>query len=364
MKKVNRREFLGSAVAAAVGATLPGPLVFARSNRTRLGVLAPSHCALPVVWAYESGFYRKMGLDAEVVFSASMSELVKGLYRGDLDAAQLVTPIPFAIHAGGSQFPGMPVIVTQVLGVNGGVLAVSTRHEIRKIGDLRGKRIGVHSPWLVHSFILNMVLRVYGLDPSKDLEIKIIPFEQMAGAISEGRIDAIIHPEPLPSLLEHRGRCKSIFVTRLFWENHPCCTLVCRQDRLGRDRRLLRDVTLASTIAGLELQHPARRRDAITRIHSAFVPYGKVPLEVLLRAFQPRRSDFYPFPFQSAGRLLGRQMKIQGVLPEGIDTGRLVQDVFRSEFALEIIREAAKEVPGSTVPADVNREENVFRLGA
>ena len=363
MKKVNRREFLGSAVAAAVGATLPGSVVFARPLKVRIGVLAPSHCALPILWAGKRGFYRKMGVEPEVVFSTGMPELVKGLSKGDLDAAQLVAPIPFAIHAGSSQFPRMPVAVTQVLGVNGGILAALTRHKIRKIGELKGKRIGVHSPWLVHSFILNMVLKGYGLDPAKDLEIKIISFEQMAGALNQGRIDAIIHPEPLPSLLEHQGLCKTIFVTRLFWENHPCCTLVYRQDRLGKDRRLLRDITLASTIAGLDLQHPARRKDAITRIHSAFAPYGKVPLAVLLRAFQPRRSDFYPFPFQSAGRLLGRQMQMQGALPGGVETGKLVQEVFRSELALEIIREAAKEVPGSTVPAGLNREEKVFRLG-
>ncbi len=339
-----------------------GTKVFAQTKKIKIGVLGPSHCAMPVLWAYQSGLYKNVGISVEPIFARGMFELIKDLSKGKYDFIQLMTPMAFGIHVGSRALPKVPVALIQVLGSNGGALAVSTRYKITHLSDLKGKKIGVHSSWMVHSIILNMVLDQYGIDPKRDIEIIPLPFSRMASALKEGMIDAIIHPEPLPSILEKKKICRILLTTRIFWEGHPCCSLVCRKEYIKKEPRLVNDITLATMIAGLKLNHPAYRKDAIKKIHSAFDPYKSLPLAVLFRAFKPKRSDFYPFPFKSSGIILARQMKRLGFIPPEVPEEKLVDEVFHSQRALELLRIAAEEVPGVQLPQGVNRKEKIYKL--
>jgi ABC-type nitrate/sulfonate/bicarbonate transport system substrate-binding protein len=355
---ISRRTFVRNAAVTAGGIALFGTSVFAQKT-VKIGVLAPSHCALPPVLANTRGLFQKTGVSAEIVFLKDMPEIVKGLHDGTLDFAQLITPITLAAGAGSPKLPKMSLAVTQVLGVNGGVLSVAAGSDIKQITDLKGKRIGIHSQFMVHSLILNLILEKSGLSPEKDIEIKIIPMTEMQQAIEANQIDGFIHPEPLPTFLENKGRSKSLLLTRMFWLNHPCCLLTCKHSLFETEKNLVRDVTLACTLAGLELDSAVFRNRAIADVHSSSAPYQQVPLLYLLKAFAPRRSDFYPFPFQSAGRVAARQMKKQGMLESHIEEEKLVQEIFKSEYAMEIMKQAVSEVQGAKMPPGLNRQEKI-----
>lgn len=355
---ISRRTFIRNIAATAGGLAFFGTSVFAQKT-VKIGVLAPSHCALPAVLAKTRGLFQKTGVSAEIVFLKDMPEIVKSLYEGALDFAQLITPIALGASAGNPKLPQMSLAVTQVLGVNGGVLAVAAGSDIKKLTDLKGKQIGIHSPFMVHSLILNLILEKSGLSPEKDIEIKIIPMNEMQRAIETNQIDGFIHPEPLPTFLENKGRSKSLLLTRMFWLNHPCCLLTCKHSLFDAEKSLVQDVTLACTAAGLELDSAVFRNKAVTDVHSSSAPYQQVPLPYLLKAFAPRRSDFYPFPFQSAGLVAARQMKKQGMLAPHIEEEKLVREVFKSEYAMEIMKQAVKEIQGAKMPPGLSREEKI-----
>jgi len=360
---MRRRTFLQGAALAAGGSIIGCPDGWATPSAVRIGIMAPSHCALPVAYAGARRQFAKDGIRAELVYFDSMPEIVRGLHLGELQFGQLTTPLALALGAGNPKFPPMKVAAAQVLGINGGVLAVSAKSNIATLQDLKGKQIGVHSPYMIHSVILNMLMEKSGLDPSKDLEVTIVPMKDMGSALKEGTVDAVIGPEPLPTLLQHKGLSKTLLITRMFWHNHPCCLLACPVDTFDKSPEMVEQVTLACMTAGLELDGVVTRPDAIAETHAAYPKYGQVPLEQLLSAFQSRRSDFYPFPYQSAGLLVAQQMKSNGLLPPEIDEKQLVADVFRSDLALEFVAAAAGRVPGAVAPMSAYREESLEVIG-
>ncbi|MBI4684036.1 MAG: ABC transporter substrate-binding protein [Nitrospirae bacterium] len=353
----NRREFIGGMIAIGSMAFFKKS-VFASSQKIRIGVLVPSHCALPVFLADERGILKKSGIQAEITLVDKMEDIVKGFAKGDFDFAQLTTPLTLAMSAGNPKLPNIPVGITQVLGTNGGVLAVSTKSDVRKLSDLKGKRIGVHSLFMTHSLILNLIFEKSGLDP-KDVTLKVVPMSEMVTALKEDQIDGFINPEPLPTLLENKGVSKTLLKTKMFWVNHPCCLLATKRSFIANEKNLVKDVTRAYMIAGLELNNQAFRNKAITEIHEKILPYKQIPLPLLLQAFGTDRTDFYPFPFQSSGVIVANQMKKLGLLQPDVETEKLVKDVFASELALEVIKEAASEVRGSEIPTSLNREERI-----
>ena len=353
---INRRQFIKKL--SGLSAILIKPsFIFAKQNIYKIGVLAPSHCALPVVLAKCSDLFKKAGINAEIVFANDMTDIVKGLSNGELHFGQVTYPISFAINSSSEKFPKFNIVATQVLGTNGGILGVHIDSGIKKLSDLKGKTIGVHSPFMIHSLILNVILEKSGLVPGKSVKIKNIHMSKLFEALKQRQIDAFINPEPLPYFLEQKGMSKSILPTRMFWLNHPCCLLCTNRNLYEKETNFVKDFTYATTVAGLKLDNPVLRKNAIFDVHKAFPVYNKIPLDYLLNAFKPRASDFYPFPFQSSGIIITNQMKKYSLIPSNLNNLELVKKTILSELSLEIIKKAKNEIPGTAMPPGLNRKE-------
>jgi ABC-type nitrate/sulfonate/bicarbonate transport system substrate-binding protein len=349
-------------MAAAGGLALFGGKAFAAPGKTRIGVLAPSHCALPVLRAQGNGLFKKYGVAADVVFAEKMDDIVRGIAKGELEFGQLTTSMALAMGSGYPKLPKVAVGTAQVLGANGGSLSVSTKADVKKLADLKGKAIGVHSPLLVHSLILNLILAKSGIDPEKDMTVKVVPMGEMAEALKEGRIDGFINPEPIPTMLETEGIARTLVATKTFWVDHPCCVLAARKSFFEKEKGLVRDVTMAGIEAGLELDDPLVRKKAITDVYNATPAYQQIPLPVLLKAFDAQRTGFYPFPYRSAGLIVAEQMKARGLLGPAAEGEGLVAEVFASELSMEVFREAAKNVKGARLPSGLSRKEKIISL--
>ena len=361
-KKLSRREFIKQTAALAAGALCGGALfqntAFAIPAKTvNIGVLAPSHCALSMIHAKLAGNYKKNGVNAEIVFLPDMKDVAQGLISGDLAAGQLIVTAFLALNAGTGPFAGqaVPLVTAQIAGTNGGVLVVGKDSPIKMPSDLAGKRIGVHSPMMVHHILVKTLLKKYKIDPAKDIQIKIINMGDLISSLKKGDIDCFINPEPLGTFAAANGVGRDLIVTRKMWFKHPCCALSMRRDFFENNMSLAKSLYLSTIESGLTLNKPESRQGAVERIHNESPAYSKIPLADLNKAFYPGRSDFDPFPYQSSGRALLTLMMENNLMPKGVDTEKMISQTFLSDFSRSLLTSLGDKPPTSN-----DREEAVM----
>jgi len=197
----------------------------AEKRSLRLGYLRLSDSA-PLIMAQELGHYEKYGLDVELRREVSWANVRDKLVVGDLDAAQLLAPLPLAtsLGAGGLRaelitglalsLNGNAITLDQALadevdaaGGDGPRDAGSTARALRQcLGN--GRRhltlAAAHS-FSCHILQLRHWLRAGGIDPQRDVQIIVLPPEQMVDSLSRGIIDGFCVGEPWNSVAVQYG---------------------------------------------------------------------------------------------------------------------------------------------------------------
>src|SRR5215470_15518989 len=84
------------------------------------------------------------------------------------------------------------------------VRRASWEKEIKRIGDLKGKPVGLNVRGAAVEWMLDQALKRDGLG-LKDVQIKIMPFPDMVPALETGAVETAILTEPFPTLAEERG---------------------------------------------------------------------------------------------------------------------------------------------------------------
>jgi nitrate/nitrite transport system substrate-binding protein len=358
--KISRRKFIRTAALTATAAAVSSfPMQFAFASaprKIRIGVIAPSHCALSMIHASITGRYKKNGVDAEIVYLPDALDIAKALISGEIQVGQIMSPVFFAINAGTGPFKGSatPVVTAQTGGTNGGVLVAGINSGIIQAKDLAGKKIGVHSPLMVHSLLINKLLKKNNIDPEKGVTTRDINMPELIQALSKGDIDAFINPEPLATAAISKGAAKEIMISKALWFRHPCCFVAVRKDMYVNDRDTVKALYLSSLESGLLLNRVDTRTDALTVVHKEAKPYSQLTLSAMLKAFTPGRTDFDPFPFQSSGRAILTMMKESRLMPGSVDAQKTVSETMLSDLARELLKKL-----GDTPPAENSRQEKI-----
>jgi len=353
--RISRRTFIKQASrisgAACMMSALPIPTVrkaFASAaGKIKIGVIAPSHCALPVLDAYHNDIYKKNGIDAEIVYKPDMPDIAAGLMGGELQVGQLISPVFFAMNAGSGPFKGKatPLVTAQVAGTNGGVLVVANYSTIKSPKDLKGKKIGVHSPLMVHNLLINTLLIRHKINPATDITIKIISMKNLIPALKSGEIDAFINPEPLGTFAKSNGVARELMITKKLWFKHPCCIVSVRRDLYEKDPDLVQAVYKSSIESGLMLNNVKTRNAHIEKIHKDSKLYSQFPAGAMKKAFMPGRSDFDPFPYQSSGKAVLTMIKEFKMMPASAKADEMVSQAFLSDVSRKLIASAGGKPP-------------------
>jgi len=162
----------------------------------------------PVVIAQEKGFYKEVGLDAEIISFTSGPIVHQALAAGQLDMAYIGSPPVYHWYSRG--------LKSKILAkVNYGQAAVVTRKDsgIDSIKDLKGKKLagvkkGSGMDVLLRGYVLG---EASGLDSQKDLRIIPMPSGNMGPSVESGTVDAAFMWEPFTSQSLLRGETKVIF---------------------------------------------------------------------------------------------------------------------------------------------------------
>lgn len=165
MTRFDRRTFLTGATGAAVLATAPR---FARAQTSiRLGtaVLADYALAGPFVVADQKGFFKSENLNVEFVPFQGGPNLVKAVIAGDvlLGAAGSTDILVF-------REAGMPLKMVATH-TEGNHFTLNVAPDVRNVGELKGKTIGVTSIGATTWVFARMVAKAQGWDPDRDVKI-------------------------------------------------------------------------------------------------------------------------------------------------------------------------------------------------
>jgi NitT/TauT family transport system substrate-binding protein len=160
-------------------------------------------CEAPLFVAYENGFFKEEGIDAEMV-KVDWSTMREGLGAGQCDATHtLITYVLKPLEQG--------LDVRMTGGVHKGCLKIQAgiHTTINSIADLKKKRIGIQNMGSPPYLFTCRVLADHGMDPA-DIDWRVYPASELELALDKGEIDAVANSEPIGSLLLAHEKVRTI----------------------------------------------------------------------------------------------------------------------------------------------------------
>src|SRR6266567_2735474 len=193
----------------------------ATSNKVRVGYIGIT-CEAPIFTAVEKGFFKEEGLDVSLV-KCEWANYKDILALGGFDVTHhlvmyFLKPIEQGLDV---KFTG---------GIHRGCLRVqaAVNGNIRKVADLRGKRIGVPGMGTPPFIFANRVLGANGIDPSKEITWRVFPAGELGLALDKGEVDAVADSEPIGSLLVAQGKVKNVAdqAQDAPYKDEYCCAVI------------------------------------------------------------------------------------------------------------------------------------------
>ncbi|MGD0232086.1 MAG: ABC transporter substrate-binding protein [Syntrophorhabdales bacterium] len=230
------------AVLASLLILLPASVNWASADnpeKVRIGYNG-SACEAALFTAYHKGFFKDVGIEAELV-KMDFESLKEGLATGKIDATQgnfkWIKPIEQGLN------------VRLVAGIHNGCiqLVVPGASSVRSIGDLKGKTIGVEAIGGGPMILLAIELRKLGIDFKKDVSWKAYPGPQMQQAVEKGEIDAIGIWDSWGEIAIEKSGYRRIFSSSIDkpYKDLYCCFLGLRTDFITKKPELAKKLVEA-----------------------------------------------------------------------------------------------------------------------
>ena len=372
-----RRAFLrgvgrGTALAAIAGVLPVGALQSmaqerrAPEKRTLNVGFLPITCATPIVAADPLGFYAAEGLQVSLMRTAGWAVVRDKTLAGEFDASQMLSPMPLAISLGLGA-AATPMLMPTMDNVNGNAITLALKHRDRRDPkQWKGFRFGIPFEYSMHNFLLRHYLAANGIDPDRDVQLRVMAPPDMVANLRSGNIDGFIVAEPFNQRAVVDGVGFIHLLTSELWNGHPCCAFVVpakfAQEAPNTFAALVRTMLKSTTHCSAQANRKAVA-EAIAGPNYLNQPPAVLE-QVLLGRFAdglgnvrsvPDRIDFDPFPWQSMAVWMLTQMKRWGYLAAEVDYAAVARQVFLATDARTKMAEL-----GLAAPAGVSRTHQIL----
>ncbi|MEO6165296.1 MAG: ABC transporter substrate-binding protein, partial [Candidatus Binatia bacterium] len=170
------------------------------ADRVRIAYSSISAAYTGIWVARDGGFFAKEGLEDQIIFIPSATQLAQVLVAGDVDIASLGGGPVMAASLSGAD---MKVIGNNV---NKLIFSIHAKPEVKSLEDLRGKRIAVSRFGSSADIAARAALRKVNMDPSKDVILmQLGTMSNMFGALKSGAVEASVVSPPTQFLSEKMG---------------------------------------------------------------------------------------------------------------------------------------------------------------
>ena len=366
--EANRREFfklVGAATALAIIADVfPLNQVKAwavdaagKPEKTDLKVgFIPITCATPLIMAEPLGFYKKHGLNVEVLKASGWAMIRDLSLNKQTDATHMLTPMPLAITMGiGSQ--SAPFLMPAIENINGQAITLHVKHkDVKTAQDMKGFKFAVPFDYSMHNFLLRYFLAEGGVDPDKDVQIRVLPPPEMVANLRANNLDGYLGPDPFNQRAVFEGFGFIYMLSKDIWDGHPCCAFSCSKEFATSYPNSFKALLKALIDSTAHASNKAERKD----IAKAIAPknYLNQPVEVLEQILTgvfpdglgnirtvPDRIDFDPFPWQSMAIWILTQMKRWGYIKGDVNYKTIAEEVYLTSSCREVMQAMGQKPP-------------------
>lgn len=209
----------------------------------RVKIAYSSADASNAVWftALDAGFYRKHGLDVELIFIQSSTLSVSTVVSGDIQVANTSGGAVASAAAGGAS------LVMTACYINTLPYELVVQESIKSVEDLRGKSIGISRVGSASDVAARVLIRGLGLEPVRDVPIIQVggPGER-AAAFRTGRIAGF--PSPPGTIHLAKGMPHRILISTADFQKRYDFPYICSTTTkayLGAYRDTMRRLTMA-----------------------------------------------------------------------------------------------------------------------
>lgn len=314
-----------------------------RLERTRIEIgFMPIACASSFICAEATGIFERNGLDVQLRRASAWAEIRDWMLTGQIDAAHMLLPAALAAEAG--FVPARTSWRVAVIGnVNGQALTLSPRFaHSREARSLRGLRLGVPHGYSIHNYLLRHFLADGGIDPDRDVQLKVLPPLGLIDGLRSNRIDGFFGPDPLNQLAVDEGIGFLFKLSKEIWQGHPCCSLVVDREFTEACPETF-SILHRSLVEAAGFTSAPANREAIAKLLSQpryLDEPSEILAEVLGGAFRnglgstchvQNRIDFDPLPRREAAIWILEQMRRWNHIPAETDVSLVADRVCMTE---------------------------------
>ncbi len=143
----------------------------ASAEKVRFAIPARSVSVMPMFIAFKEGFYRDEGMDVEIISMSSQAALTATVAGSVEFSSSLGNGINAAVR-------GIDLKVIFIVGQKP-LHDLITLPNIRSFGELKGKIVGLTSMGSMSDFLIRKMLRKNGLEPDRDVALRVIGTDTM-----------------------------------------------------------------------------------------------------------------------------------------------------------------------------------------
>ncbi len=388
-----RRAFLGSATGAlatmaAARALIPGGAWAATPTPevagAKLGYIALTDSA-PLIIAQEKGYFAKHGMtemliEKQASWGATRDNMALGAANGGIDGGHILRPKTHLYATGKVMQNGVPLPMYTLLNLNEQCQGISVSQTYKDLGvglDASPLRevfaakmaagaevpVAMTFPGGTHDLWLRYWLAAGGIDPTRDVNLIVVPPPQMVANMKVGNMEAFCVGEPWNAQLVNQGIGFTAASTGEIWGKHPEKVLGMRADWV--DAHPVATIAIISAVIEAQIWcEDAANKDEMAAIVSGRQWY-KVPVEDIIGrikgdfdygngrvetrpdlAMTYWRGGAASFPWKSLDTWFVTENKRWGTLPGDLDTAALVNATNRSDLWLAAASGLGLDVAG------------------
>jgi len=359
---LKRREFISrvgkTAAAGLIASVLPignmrswaaEPVKASDIEKKDLSIgFIPITCATPIIMAEPMGFYAKHGLNAKVRRASGWAMVRDWGINKEVDAAHMLSPMPLSISLGAGS-PEVPYLMPAVENINGQAITLANKHKgVKGPQDMKGFRFCVPFEYSMHNYLLRYYLAEGGIDPDKDVQIRVVPPPEMVANLKAGNVDGYLAPDPFNQRAVYE-KCGFLFkLTKEIWPGHPCCAFAISQEFASTNPNTYKALFKSIVDATYYSSDAANRKE----IAKAISPknYLNQPVTVVEQVLtgkyldglgniknEPDRIDYDPMPWQSMAKWILSQMVRWGQIGPEVDFDAVAKKVYLEADCADMI---------------------------